>query len=124
MAANLFNCQRCPAYCCSYAHIGVNKMDLRRLARHFGIDPTTAYRRFTKKGLKKDERILRHKQDEHFGSVCRFLDVQSRECTIYIARPKICRDFPGTRRCGYYDFLTFERRLLNDPNHVATTHLP
>ena len=23
---------------------------------------------------------------------------------------------------GYYDFLTFERRLLNDPDHVATTH--
>lgn len=121
MAANLFNCQRCPAYCCSYAHIIVNKIDLRRLAKHFGLDPATALDRFTKKGLKKNERVLRHKYDPHYGSVCRFLDGESRNCTIYTARPKICRDFPGTRRCGYYDFLAFERRVQNDPDYVATT---
>lgn len=124
MSESLFNCSRCPAYCCSYPHIGVTKRDLIRLARHFGIDLETAYKRFTKQGEKKNQRILRHKQDEHFGTVCRFLDGESRRCTVYTARPKICQEFPGTRRCGYYDFLTFERRLLKDPDHIATTHNP
>ena len=36
----------------------------------------------------------------------------------------LARIFPGTRRCGYYEFLTFERYLLKDPDHVATTHNP
>ena len=116
-----YNCDRCPAYCCTYARIEVKKKDVRRLAEHFGVDEETARKRFTKKGEEKGERVLKHKPDEHFGTACQFLDGETRRCTIYHARPKICREFPGTVRCGYYDFLSFERRALEDEDYVSTT---
>lgn len=120
-SSSLFNCSRCPAYCCSYPVIELGKRDLRRLAKHFALSLEAATKKFTKRDPNGKKRIMRHRDDEHFGSVCRFLDRETRRCTVYEARPQICRDFPGTRRCGYYDFLTFERRLLRDPEHVATT---
>ena len=119
--ARLYNCSNCPAYCCSYARIVVTEKDLERLARHFGVDRETARRRYTKKGDEPGERVMRHKEDEHYTTVCRFLDSETRNCTIYEARPRICREFPGAGRCGYYDFLMFERRAQDDPEWVATT---
>ena len=77
--------------------------------------------RFTKKGRTAKERILRHQSDEHFITICRFLDTNTRACTVYNSRPGICREFPGQGRCGYYDFLSFERRTQDDPDWVATT---
>jgi len=118
----LFDCERCPAYCCSYPVIEVTKKDLRRLAKHFGLSLEQAVKKLTKRNSEGKKRVLRHRSDEHFGSVCRFLDRDTRACTVYDARPQICRDFPGTRRCGYYEFLKFERDLLKDPDHVATTY--
>jgi hypothetical protein len=40
---------------------------------------------------------------------------------VYEARPAVCRDFPGTVRCGYYDFLSFERRNQEDEEYISTT---
>jgi uncharacterized protein len=120
----LFNCLRCPAYCCSYPVIRLTKRDLRRLAKHLGMSLERTVDKFTKPDDDGKKRIMRHRKDEHFGSVCRFLDREKRACTIYQARPQICRDFPGTRRCGYYEFLKFERDLLKDSDHVATTYNP
>jgi hypothetical protein len=117
----LYNCDRCPAYCCSYPRIIVTEADIKRLARHHGVSAATARKRFTKKGQEPDERVLRHQADEHFKTICRFLDLKTRKCTIYEARPRICRDFPGEGRCGYYDFLAFERRAQEDPDWIATT---
>src|SRR3546814_6916742 len=67
-------------------------------------------------------RVLRHQDDEHFGSICTFFDTDKRRCTIYEARPEICREYPGRKRCGYYDFLTFERDAQEDPDYVAITN--
>ena len=117
----LHDCLKCPAYCCSYAHIPTTDADIRRLAKHFGCDEETARRRYTKKGDEETPRVLRHQADEHFKTICMFLDTETRNCTIYKARPHICRAFPATARCGYYDFLTFERRVQGDPEWVATT---
>ncbi len=64
---------------------------------------------------------MRRKKDEHYGKICRFFDTEERRCTIYAARPGVCRAFPGSARCGYYDFLSFERRAQNDPEFVAAT---
>ena len=64
---------------------------------------------------------MRHRKDEHFGSACRFLDQESRQCGVYDARPKICRAFPDSKRCGYYDLLCFERHHQDDPEAIATT---
>lgn len=116
-----YNCDKCPAYCCTYAAIPVTKADIKRLAKHFGISAKRAYERFTKQGDTKDERVLRHRKDEHFGTACRFLDPESRQCAVYDSRPKICRIFPDSKRCGYYDFLCFERNHQDDPETIATT---
>lgn len=113
-----YNCDRCPSYCCSYPRIQVQRADLRRLADHFDISVAEARRRFTRQGEERGERVLRHQPDETYGTVCGFLDQETRRCTIYKARPGICREYPGTVRCGYYDFLSFERRTQEDPDFV------
>ena len=92
------------------------------MAKYFDTSLAKARQRFTKAGEEKGERVLRHRKDEHYGTACRFLDPESRECTIYDARPKICREYPGSKRCGYYDFLCFERHIQEDPEVVATTY--
>jgi len=117
-----YNCANCPGYCCTYVRICVTKRDIKRLAAHFGLAEDVAAKRFTKDGHEKDEIILRHRVDEHFGTACRFLHPEERRCTIYEGRPAACREFPGTRRCGYYDFLSFERRAQEDPDYISTTN--
>lgn len=120
MAHNQFNCLNCPGYCCSYPMIALTKFDVERLAKHFGLSFREAAKKFTKP--QDDEKYtMRRKADEHFGKICRFFDTEKRCCTIYKARPGICRSFPGTARCGYYDFLMFERNVQEDKEFVATT---
>lgn len=127
-ARSFYSCERCPSYCCSYPNIAVGVRDLRRLAKHLGIDVETARETLTKQGDKtyegdlKGGRVMRHQRDEHFGTACRFLDTETRTCTIYEARPAICRNYPGTTRCGYYDFLSAERKALKDPDYIAGTY--
>lgn len=117
----LYDCEACPAYCCSYPRIIVEKSDIKRLAKHFQLSVSEARRKFTRKGEEPGERILRHRKDEIYGSACRFLDRKDRACTVYEARPTICRDYPGTRKCGYWEFLKFERVQQDDPTFIATT---
>jgi Fe-S-cluster containining protein len=115
----MYNCANCPGYCCSYPVIALTKRDIERLAKHFGITFAKARKKFTveRYGAKYS---MRRKADKHFGRICRFFDTEKRCCTVYKARPAICRDYPGGR-CGYYDFLMSERRGQNDPEMVATT---
>ena len=64
---------------------------------------------------------MRRKDDEHFGRICRFFDTQARRCTIYEARPFVCRDYPGEDNCGYWDFLAFERIAQEDEDFISGT---
>lgn len=116
-----YDCLECPAYCCSYTHIAATPRDIARLAKHHGLSEVEAKRKFTKKGDKETPRVLRHQEDEHFETICMFIDLKTRNCTIYDARPKICREFPSQKRCGYYDFLKWEREVQDDEEWVATT---
>jgi Fe-S-cluster containining protein len=100
--------------------IAITKADVERLAHHFCIPIDTARDRFTKEAHGK-KYVLRRKKDEHFGRICRFFDTQERRCTIYVARPSVCRAYPTQKRCGYYDFLTFERTQQGDEAWVART---
>jgi len=117
-----YDCLNCPSYCCTYPRIPVTQRDIRRLARHFGIEEDVAEKRFTKKGWAKRERVLRHQKDEVYGSACRFLDLETRLCSIHKARPAICRAHPNTPNCGYYTFLMSERRYQEDPDLVARAY--
>ena len=95
-----YDCLKCPAYCCSYDR----------------IDVETAERRFTK--VVEGDRVLRHQPDKVFGSICMFIDTKTRRCTIYDARPGVCHEYPDKPRCGYYDFLTWERKFQEDDEFV------
>lgn len=128
MSASLpifYDCLNCPSYCCTYPRIPVTKADIRRLARHHGISPDEAREQFTKNGWTKRERVLRHQPDEIFGTACRFLDLETRLCTVHEARPATCRGHPAGPNCGYYVFLMSERRDQDDPDaFVRAYNLP
>lgn len=111
-----FNCLKCPAYCCSYERIDVTQRDIVRLAKHFGVTPEQALRRFTK--IKEGDRVLRHQKDTHYKTICMFIDQETRRCSIYEARPAVCRQYPEGNRCGYYDFISWERRHQEDYEYV------
>lgn len=111
-----YDCLKCPAYCCSYDRIAVTERDLKRLARRFGIEVETARKRFTK--VREGEQVLRHQKDRIYGSVCMFLDLKKRRCSVYEDRPRVCHDYPDRPRCGYYDFLSWEREFQEDPEFV------
>lgn len=114
-----YNCLKCPGFCCSYPIIPIKKRDIARLAKHFGLDFETAQKRFTKP--KGKENLLRRHDDPIFGKICRFFDTDARRCTVYEARPDVCREYPAKNHCGYYDFLKFERAHQGDENFVAHT---
>ncbi|MFN7085385.1 MAG: YkgJ family cysteine cluster protein [Burkholderiales bacterium] len=116
-----YDCSKCPGYCCSYSLIEIGKRDIARFARHFGLTDREARRKFTKYDRATKVWVLRHQHDEHFTTICRFFDTEKRRCTVYEVRPKVCRDYPDTARCGYYEFLKFEREQQDDPEFIATT---
>ena len=121
MSKPTYDCSKCPAYCCSYPAIEVSRADIARLARHFDVSEAVAEERYTKLEREEKVRILRHQEDEHFTSVCMFLDRASRSCSVYEARPHTCRGYPYSARCGYFEFLKFERAHQDDESFVATT---
>jgi Fe-S-cluster containining protein len=116
-----YDCSKCPGYCCSYPNIRLTKPDVARLAKHFGVTFEEAERKFTRERY-GEKWTLKRKKDENFGRICRFFDSKKRNCGIYEARPEICRTFPNESRCGYYDFLTFERKHQEDQSFVAKTN--
>jgi uncharacterized protein len=119
-----FDCSKCPGYCCSHPRIAVSEADIRRLARHFGISVRRATSRFTYRyrypAENVDEQILRHHQDTVYKSVCRFFDRKARQCSVYEARPNVCRRYPYGAQCGYYNFLKFERDFQDDQDYVPS----
>ncbi len=116
----LYDCSKCPGYCCSYPLIALDRRDVERLARHHGMTFDEARAAFTRVAHGR-QYAMRRKKDEIYGRICRFFDTKARHCTIYEARPAVCRSFPGEGRCGYYEFLKFERRAQDDPEFVALT---
>ncbi len=114
-----YNCAKCPGWCCTYDEIEVSKYDVERLARRFSLDFATAEQKFTK--LKGAAILLRHKKDAIFDTACMFLDQEKRRCTVYEHRPRVCRSYPNGNKCGYYDFLRFEREQQGDEEIVAMT---
>jgi uncharacterized protein len=111
---NYYNCVECPAFCCSvYERVQVTRRDIRRLAKHFGVTEEVATARYTKMYAK--ERVLRRKRDHLFGTACQFINPETRGCGIYNARPAVCREFPLTKRCAYWDLYQFEKDQQDDP---------
>jgi len=117
-----YNCLTCPGYCCSHSRIAVSEFDIARLAKHFDLPVDEARKKFTYnyKTKEVDEQILRHQKDHIYKSICRFFDTDERRCTVYEARPNVCRKYPYGNACGYYDFLKFERAHQDDPEFIPS----
>ena len=116
----MYNCSKCPGYCCSYPLIALNKRDVERLAKYFNLSFEDAKAKYTSERW-GHKYTMRRKKDKYYGRICQFFDSVKRRCTVSAARPSTCRSYPGEGRCGYYDFLAFERRTQDDPEFVATT---
>ena len=123
MTRNRYDCSQCPGFCCSYSRIAISDHDIKRLAKHFDLPFEQARDKFTYHYTADgcDERVLRHHKDHIFKSVCMFLDQKKRCCTVYEARPSLCKVYPYGARCGYYQFLKFERTLQDDKKYIALT---
>ena len=94
MSPPQYNCRKCPGYCCSYPLIPLDKRDVERLARHHHLSFEEAKKAFTKEEHGR-KYAMRRKRDDVYGKICRFFDTTKRCCTIYTARPAVCRSFPG-----------------------------
>jgi Fe-S-cluster containining protein len=116
-----YSCSKCPGYCCSYPEIEVTPRDIERLAKHFGIGYREAEERLTKYDAKEKVQLLRHRKDKVFESTCMLFDQEKRRCTVYESRPAVCRGYPDSNRCGYYEFLKFERAHQDDKHFIALT---
>src|ERR1041384_2239714 len=116
-----YSCSKCPGYCCSYPEIEITRRDVARLAKHLGVTFEEAEQRYTKYDAKQGIRLLRHQKDRIFDTVCVFLDQKTRRCGVYESRPGVCRDYPDSKRCGYYEFLKFERAHQGDEKFIALT---
>jgi hypothetical protein len=118
----LFDCAKCPAFCCSvYERVQTNRRDVARLAKFFGVPYEVAEKRYTR--IVEGERVLKRVPDKVLDETCMFLDQDARRCTIYHARPGTCRAYPTTRRCAYYDLLRFERRQQGDDTVVPVIRI-
>lgn len=111
-----YDCSKCPGYCCTHEIINVTRRDVERLAQRFGLEREVAEQRFTK--VVDGTRSLRHRRDEVYKYACRFLDPETRRCTVYEHRPEVCRQYPHGKVCGYYQFLKFERDQQGDAEFV------
>ena len=121
-SGNQYDCSKCPGYCCSYPLIEVGKRDIQRLAKHFDISYAQAESRYTRYDRSEKVRSLKQQDDRHFGRICALFDTKKRRCTVYESRPGVCHEYPDGKRCGYYEFLQFEREHQDDPEFIATTH--
>src|ERR1700681_188159 len=89
-----YDCNKCPAYCCSiYDRVQVTPRDIKRLGKHVDLDVETAQKKLTTTW--QAEQILPRMSDPIFAKACKFLDPATRKCTIYHARPLVCREFPA-----------------------------
>jgi hypothetical protein len=113
-----YDCSKCPAYCCTYDWILVTERDIERLAKGFGLSYEEAEEKFTKYVKEYGQRVMRQRKDHIYKSRCMFLHPTERNCTVYEHRPATCRAFPETIRCGYYDFLMWERERQDDESFI------
>jgi Fe-S-cluster containining protein len=89
-----FECTGCGGCCTArgeYAHVYLNRDELRQLADHFALTTAEFRKRYT---FKDDEGYT---QLRFHDQTCVFLERGTQRCTVYPARPTQCRTFPFWR---------------------------
>lgn len=119
----LYNCDDCPAYCCAYPIISLTKRDIRRLARHFELSEEEAKEEFTEQENNRVRKLKQRPDKQMKTPVCVFLNQKTRGCSIYEARPQICRDYPGDR-CEWFDRRLFELAAATGKKYIRLKVMP
>jgi len=90
-------CNYCPGFCCYRlpgATLFLDALDINRLARHFGISDGEVRRRYL-----ENKNTFKVRDD---GSCIFLADGKfSKRCSIHLARPRQCREFPYDEPCPY-----------------------
>jgi len=79
-----------PRYCCTYTDIEVDVARHRAAGRHFGVDYELAKNAHPLHAKKKAP-MLRHRRTGSSTRRAPSLDQEKRSCTVYDARPGVCR---------------------------------
>jgi uncharacterized protein len=90
-------CNFCPGYCCYKlpgSTLYLDSEDINRIARHFNITDGEVRKKYL-----EGKNTFKTRQD---GS-CIFLTngLLSKRCSIHLARPRQCFDFPYNTACPY-----------------------
>lgn len=83
-----FQCRGCGQCCRWEGHVLLTDEDIQRLALHLDLTETEFIEQYTEVARNRAGLTIKDAKD---GS-CIFLEGQS--CSVYIARPQQCRDFP------------------------------
>jgi Fe-S-cluster containining protein len=122
-----FDCSDCVSFCCSGVYnVALRGNDLARLSLRTGLAPA----QFRSRYCAADGETLRHKPDPLFGEACVFLDLTARRCTVYEARPAVCREWPkgehaapgAEGRCCFYDLYAHVRNE-QEPNAMPLVQI-
>lgn len=99
LSTNKVFCNFCPSYCCyrlKGAYLFITAEDINRLARHFNITDGQV-----RKLYMEDKKTFRVKDD---GSCVFLTDGKlSKRCSVHMARPCQCSDFPYNGSCPYLE---------------------
>jgi Fe-S-cluster containining protein len=118
---NRYDCSKCPGFCCTYPLIHVSTFDVSRLAKFHKLTVPEFRKKHLWYSRSEKSYMINVVKDKVFEKRCSFLDPKERRCTVYTARPYHCRAYPNGPKCGYYDFLSFERWHHADDEMIATT---
>lgn len=132
-----YDCDRCPAMCCTtYASVALSEGEPQKMAAALGVSvPQFLVERteiFTSELTKREGIRLRRKADPATGGdACGLFDTETRRCTVYDARPQVCRAWPDKThqppalqgRCQFYDLMMFVRGENRDPQMVPVIQL-
>ncbi len=99
LASNKTFCNYCPGYCCYNlpgAMLLIHAEDINRLALHFDISDGEVRKRFM-----DGKNSFRNRADGSCiflanGKICK-------RCSIHLARPKQCKEFPYEKPCPYLE---------------------
>lgn len=86
-------CRHCPGYCC-YGRSGkiwVNRYEIEMISSRLQINTVDCIRKYLER---TDNRFSVRERFTELGFECVFFNSQSRQCSIYEARPEQCRQFP------------------------------
>lgn len=121
LAQSKLFCNFCPGYCCyrlEGSTLYLDATDINRIARHFKISDGEVRKRYI-----EGKNTFKVRED---GS-CIFLnnDKMRGRCSIHLARPLQCREFPYNGPCPYLDRLDLLETIQPKvENSITLLHNP